>query len=202
MDELSMKVNWDKVVGLIPAIIQSVKDREVLMLGYMDREALEKTLKEKRVCFYSRTKQRLWTKGETSGNYLKVCNIRLDCDHDAVLVEVEPMGSVCHKGTHTCFSKPFWLEEIIDTRRKENDPNSYVCYLNQKGPSYISQKVGEEAIEVALASVQENKEKILEESADLLFHLLVNLNHHGLSLEKVDQVLRRRHENGIHQKKS
>lgn len=191
---LEDQVNWDKVNGLLPAIIQSSEDHTVLMLGYMNREALIQTLREGVVCFFSRTKERLWIKGEISGNILKVISLSLDCDGDTLLIKALPAGPVCHTGTPTCFDHSFYkkLEAIIDARKKANAEGSYVAQLMRQGGARIAQKVGEEGVEVALASVQQNKEKILEESADLFFHLLVNLNYHELTFEQVEKVLEKR----------
>lgn len=200
------QIDWDKVDGLIPAIIQSVIDKEVLMLGFMNPEAIQQTVQEGKVCFYSRTKQRLWVKGETSGHFLQVHDIQLDCDRDTLLIKVKPQGSVCHNGNSTCFSKTFTkqLEGIIQNRKKEKDQSSYVHLLVEKGAAAIAQKIGEEGVEVALASQMGDKEQILEESADLFFHFLVNLNFHDLSFNDVERVLTKRHKekNGIYKENS
>lgn len=196
------QINWDKVEGLLPVIVQSSIDKEVLMLGYMNREALKKTCTEGIVCFYSRTKKRLWIKGECSGNKLDVNTISLDCDKDTLLIEVNPRGPICHTGNKSCFSDSFItkLEDLITTRKIEQSPQSYVYRLMKRGTSYIAQKIGEEGVELALASQQSDKQEILEESADLLFHMLVNLNHHGLSFKDIEKILKARNEtkHGIH----
>lgn len=199
--EISQKIDWEKVGGLVPAVIQSAEDYSVLMLGYMNKEALQQTLETGLVTFYSRTKQRLWQKGETSGNLLSVRKIFLDCDQDTLLIQVVPKETVCHCGSYSCFSSDdkslaftTYLERFMDRRIEEKAEGSYVYNLMNKGKSRIAQKVGEEAFEVALASIEENKGKLAEESADLIFHLLVNLKHHGLKYNDVIDVLKERHE--------
>ncbi|MCH4823229.1 bifunctional phosphoribosyl-AMP cyclohydrolase/phosphoribosyl-ATP diphosphatase HisIE [Gramella lutea] len=196
--------------GLVPAIIQDSKTRKVLMLGYMNEEAFLKTNESKKVTFYSRTKERLWTKGEESGNFLNLVNIKLDCDNDTLLVEVHPEGPVCHKGTDTCWAEEnktdygflSKLEGIIDSRqklsetepelRKEND-NSYVVSLFDKGINKIAQKVGEEAVETVIEAKDNNDDLFLNESADLLFHYLILLKAKGFGLRDIVEVLEKRH---------
>lgn len=196
--------------GLVPAIIQDAKTRKVLMLGYMNEEAFLKTNETKKVTFYSRTKQRLWTKGEESGNFLNLVNIKLDCDNDTLLVEVKPEGPVCHKGTDTCWAEENTvdygflskLEGIIESRqklsqtepalRKENE-NSYVTSLFDKGINKIAQKVGEEAVETVIEAKDDNDDLFLNESADLLFHYLILLKAKGFGLKDIVKVLEGRH---------
>ncbi|WP_300436204.1 bifunctional phosphoribosyl-AMP cyclohydrolase/phosphoribosyl-ATP diphosphatase HisIE [Christiangramia sp.] len=196
--------------GLVPAIIQDSKTRKVLMLGYMNEEAFLKTNETKKVTFFSRTKERLWTKGEESGNFLNLVNIKLDCDNDTLLVEVNPEGPVCHKGTDTCWAEENTvdygflskLEGIIASRqklsetepelRKEND-NSYVVSLFDKGINKIAQKVGEEAVETVIEAKDNNDDLFLNESADLLFHYMILLKAKGFGLKDIVKVLEERH---------
>ena len=194
-------LNFGKLNGLIPAIIQDASSNQVLMVGFMNREAVQKTLQERRVTFWSRTKQRLWQKGETSGNTLEVSSIQVDCDGDAVLVRAHPKGPVCHTGTFTCFGESksgesnsvlTELENIIRERRQQMPSESYTTNLFRQGIARIAQKVGEEAVETIVASMQGDREAIKEESADLLYHLLVLLQERGLSLEEVTTVLQKR----------
>ena len=197
------KLNFDKMNGLIPAIIQDATTRQVLMLGYMNKEALAKTLEERRVTFWSRSKNRSWQKGETSGNVLEVVSIKADCDGDAVLVYAHPTGSVCHTGVHTCFgeektdevSSVFGrLENTIRDRRQHQPKGSYTAKLFQQGIGRIAQKVGEEAIETVVAALQQDREGLKEESADLLYHLIVLLQERGVEMADVAGVLRKRME--------
>jgi len=196
--------------GLVPAIIQDSKTRKVLMLGYMNEEAFLKTNETKKVTFFSRTKERLWTKGEESGNFLNLVNIKLDCDNDTLLVEVNPEGPVCHKGTDTCWAEENTveygflskLEGIIASRQKlsetepglrmEND-NSYVVSLFDKGINKIAQKVGEEAVETVIEAKDNNDDLFLNESADLLFHYMILLKAKGFGLKDIVKVLEERH---------
>lgn len=183
--------------GLIPAIIQDAQTNNVLMLGYMNQEAFDKTLETKKVTFYSRSKQRLWTKGEESGNFLNLVNIQNDCDDDSLLIKVNPVGSTCHNGTDTCWGEEntndlaflSQLEDIIKQRRTSNDEKSYVNDLFKKGINKIAQKVGEEAIEVVIEAKDNNDELFLNESADLLFHYLILLQAKGFKLNDVVEVL-------------
>ncbi len=188
--------------GLMPVIIQDHITLKVLMLGFMNAEALQKTEAEKRVVFYSRSKQRLWMKGETSHNYLNVKNIQLDCDADTILIQVIPEGPVCHTGTDTCFGEKNMsadfikqLESVIHDRRIGNDDKSYVKSLFNKGINKIAQKVGEEAVEVVIEAKDNNAELFLNESADLLFHYLILLQAKGFKMEDVLAVLKQRHIN-------
>jgi phosphoribosyl-AMP cyclohydrolase / phosphoribosyl-ATP pyrophosphohydrolase len=197
------KLNFDKMNGLIPAIIQDATTRQVLMLGYMNQEALTKTLEERRVTFWSRSKNRFWQKGETSGNVLEVVSIKPDCDGDAVLVYARPTGPVCHTGVHTCFgeeesdetSAVFGrLENTIRDRRQHQPEGSYTAKLFQEGVGRIAQKVGEEAIETVVAALQQDREALKEETADLLYHLMVLLEDRGLEIADVAKVLKKRME--------
>ena len=186
---------------LIPAIIQDGSTKTVLMLGYMNREALEHTLETRKVTFYSRSKQRLWTKGESSKNYLNYLSHTWDCDRDALLLEVQPEGPTCHKGTDSCWGAENQaqygflteLEGIITSRLQEDASSSYVARMNQKGLDKIAQKVGEEAVEVVIAAKNTDQNDMLDESADLLFHFLLLLNKKNLGLDDVVQRLSQRH---------
>ncbi|WP_339335805.1 bifunctional phosphoribosyl-AMP cyclohydrolase/phosphoribosyl-ATP diphosphatase HisIE [uncultured Maricaulis sp.] len=194
-------LDWKKGDDLIPAIVQDVATRQVLMLGYMNVEALAATIETGKVHFFSRSKQRLWKKGETSGNTFKLVNLSADCDSDALLVEVKPKGAACHTGTVSCFGDDpgpglgflAHLRAIIRKRKKDKTKGSYVGSLMAKAPKRPAQKVGEEGVEVAMAAVSESKEALTGEAADLLFHLMVLLESRDLSLEDVVDVLRKRH---------
>ncbi len=196
-------INWEKVSGLLPAIIQDAEDSRVLMLGYMNHEALKKTLKSGYVTFYSRTRKALWVKGETSGNYLNFVSAELDCDGDTLLVKAKPVGPVCHIGAQTCFNDRTALSlenlnnltEIIKQRNKKRPKGSYITKLFKKGPYGIAQKVGEEGVELSLARVKEDEEEILNEAADLLFHMMVLLESSNLTIGDVCDVLASRHKN-------
>ena len=201
------RIDWDKGAGLVPAIVQDAHSGSVLMLGYMNREALQATLKSGRVVFFSRSKQRLWQKGETSGHSLELRALRLDCDADTLLLSAEPAGPVCHTGTATCFGdEPLaaaarlsflaQLEQIIAQRVAENPEGSYTARLVQSGVRRVAQKVGEEGLEVALAGCGEDNVSLLGECADLLYHLLVLLRARALSLDQVIEVLRARNAQG------
>lgn len=185
--------------GLVPAIVQDDTTQRVLMLGYLNEEAWEKTQREKRVTFFSRSKNRLWTKGETSGHYLHVREIRLDCDGDTVLIKATPEGPVCHTGSDTCFHEDNshfdlgYLERIIAQRQNNATEGSYTKSLFAKGLNKIAQKVGEEAVELIIEAKDQNREKFLGESADLLFHFLVLLRAKECQLSDVVDVLRARH---------
>jgi len=184
---------------LIPAIIQHARTNQVLMLGYMNEEALAKTKEEERVTFYSRSKQRLWTKGETSGNYLNLVSIQEDCDNDTYLIKVIPEGETCHKGTYTCFGKKepagflHELQAIIQDRKDNPGEGSYTASLFEKGTKKIAQKVGEEATEVILEAMDGKKDLLIEEASDLLYHLLVLLADQDLKLEDIEAKLMERH---------
>ncbi len=192
-------IDFSKLNGLIPCIVQDADTKAVLMLGFMNEEAYQKTLTEKRVTFYSRSKARLWTKGETSGNWLELVEILEDCDHDTLLIKVNPRGPVCHTGTDTCFNEmnDQWslgsLEKIINDRKLNPKIESYTSTLFRSGINKIAQKVGEEAVELVIESKDENKERFLNEAADLMFHYLVLLSAKNILLEDVFHTLRKRH---------
>ncbi|WP_185882068.1 bifunctional phosphoribosyl-AMP cyclohydrolase/phosphoribosyl-ATP diphosphatase HisIE [Blattabacterium cuenoti] len=189
---------------LIPVIIQDYKTNKVLMLGYMNEEAYTKSIEEKKVTFYSRSKKRLWTKGEVSKNYLLIKNILIDCDQDALLIKAEPTGPICHKGTDTCWKEMnkmnflFHLENIISNRVNQKDENSYVVKLFKKGINKISQKLGEEAVEMIIESKDDNPSLFLNESADLLFHYLLLLYSKGVTIHDVINLLEKRHKSKNH----
>ncbi len=194
-----MNIDFEKGGGLIPAVVQDSATRRVLMVGYMNREAVEKTQREGRVCFYSRTKRRLWTKGESSGNYLEVRQILPDCDRDTLLIKADPAGPVCHTGSDTCFQEQngepdflAYLSGIIKERKHHGDRRSYTRGLLNAGVKRIAQKVGEESVELAIAAVDEDAEAFLNEAADLVFHLLVLLEARDASIDDVIDVLRSR----------
>ena len=204
MDDITTTMNVDfnkNPDGLVPAIIQDNTTNKVLMLGYMNAEALKKTIDSQLVTFFSRTKQRLWIKGEESGNVLNLVDIKLDCDSDSLLIKVDPKGPTCHKGTDTCWNENnvasygfiSTLEDTIELRIKEADPEkSYVASLFAKGINKIAQKVGEEAIEVVIEAKDDNDTLFLDESADLLFHYLMLLQAKGFKMNDVVSVLNRR----------
>ncbi|NKI32245.1 bifunctional phosphoribosyl-AMP cyclohydrolase/phosphoribosyl-ATP diphosphatase HisIE [Croceivirga thetidis] len=198
-----MKIDFDKNSdGLVPAIIQDAKTKKVLMLGYMNQEAFDKTQELQKVTFFSRSKQRLWTKGEESGHFLELVDLKIDCDFDTILVRANPKGPTCHTGTDTCwfeenkqdFGFLSELEEIIASRKEnKEDEKSYVASLFRKGINKIAQKVGEEAVETVIEAKDENDDLFLNESADLLFHLLILLKAKGFGLNDVVKVLESRH---------
>ena len=198
--------DWSKGDGLLPAVVQDAITGKVLMLGYMNRESLGKTLGEKRVTFYSRSKQRLWTKGETSGNFLHLVDAAIDCDNDTLLITARPDGPTCHNGTDSCFGDEIGaaagrlaflsrLESVIEKRVSERPEGSYTARLWAEGKTRMAQKVGEEGVEVALAAVTQPDDKLLSEAADLLFHLTLLLKSRQLSLSHVVAELERRHSN-------
>ncbi len=189
-----MKIDFAKENGLVPAIIQDATTNKVLMLGFMNDEAFQKTQKEKRVTFFSRTKNRLWTKGEESGNYLNVVSIQMDCDNDTLLIKANPVGSVCHTGADTCWKEKnnkgnldflTELEQTIETRKNSPTQDSYTSKLFAEGINKVAQKVGEEAIEMVIESKDNNNDLFLNESADLLFHYLILLQAKGFKLQDV-----------------
>ena len=196
-----MELDFDKMGGLIPAIIQDSRTKNVLMLGFMNREAYEKTLELKKVTFYSRTKQRLWTKGEQSGNFLNVVSIEEDCDKDTLLIKVIPDGPVCHTGTATCFNDHneygieflSYLQDFIEKRHKEMPENSYTTTLFQSGINRMAQKVGEEAIETVIEATNGTEGRMMYEASDLLYHLIVLLTAKGRRIEELADALRQRH---------
>ncbi len=194
-------INFIKVGGLVPTVVQDAFSKEVLMLGYMNEEAVEKTVKSGKVTFFSRTRQRLWTKGESSGNYLLVKEMKLDCDRDTLLIKADPVGPVCHKGTDTCFgeenkSKTAFIDKLratIKDRKQNPTDKSYTTSLFAKGINKVAQKVGEEAVEIVIEAKDDNKELFLGEAADLLYHYLVLLEAKGYELDEVMDVLIHRH---------
>ncbi|MDO9594695.1 MAG: bifunctional phosphoribosyl-AMP cyclohydrolase/phosphoribosyl-ATP diphosphatase HisIE [Lutibacter sp.] len=197
-----MNINFNKNNdGLIPAIIQDATTKNVLMLGYMNQEAFDKTIETNQVTFFSRTKNRLWTKGEESGHFLNVVSVQNDCDQDTLLIQVNPVGPTCHKGTDTCWGEKndatfgflSQLEAVIKSRREAgNSEKSYVASLFEKGINKIAQKVGEEAIEVVIEAKDDNDELFVNESADLLFHYLILLQAKGFTLKDIVKVLEER----------
>ncbi|BDS11834.1 bifunctional phosphoribosyl-AMP cyclohydrolase/phosphoribosyl-ATP diphosphatase HisIE [Aureispira anguillae] len=198
---MSIALDYKKMGGLVPAIIQDERTQNVLMLGYMNEEALAQTLETGLVTFYSRSKQRLWVKGETSGNYLELVKWQKDCDHDALLIRVNPKGNTCHKGTGTCFgtanNSKFdlnYLATIINDRKNNAHSESYTAQLLEKGINKVAQKVGEEAVELIIEAKDDNKKLFLGEAADLLYHYLVLLAAKDYSLDEVLAVLEQRHQ--------
>jgi phosphoribosyl-ATP pyrophosphohydrolase/phosphoribosyl-AMP cyclohydrolase len=193
------KLNFEKLNGLIPCIVQDSVTQKVLMLGFMNEEALRKTIQEKRLTFYSRSKQRLWTKGETSGNSLSLIEIIMDCDQDTLLIKAKPKGATCHTGTDTCFGEVnqqnglTFLETIIQDRKRNPKEGSYTTNLFNAGINKVAQKVGEEAIELVIEAKDNNKDLFLNEAADLMYHYLVLLSAKGYELEDVVSVLKERH---------
>jgi phosphoribosyl-AMP cyclohydrolase / phosphoribosyl-ATP pyrophosphohydrolase len=196
-----MKPDFSKDNGLIPAIIQDYSTNRVLMLGFMDQEAFEKTQREKKVTFYSRSKKRLWTKGETSGNFLQVKEILLDCDNDTLLIKAKPDGPTCHTGADTCWKeenngKAAFLEhlkKVIKDRKRNPSEKSYTTSLFKSGINKIAQKVGEEAVELVIEAKDNNKDLFKGEAADLIFHLLVLLEEKQIDLDEIIGVLEERH---------
>lgn len=196
-----MKIDFKKQNGLIPAIIQDKETQKVLMLGYMNEEALKITRESGKVCFYSRSRKTLWTKGETSGNYLYVKDIKVDCDNDTLLVKVNPAGPVCHTGADTCWNEKNnegiqfleYLEKVIESRKSATAEKSYTKSLFDKGINKIAQKVGEEAVELVIEAKDNNDKLFVNEAADLMFHYLVLLNKKGFRLGEVVKVLQERH---------
>ncbi len=198
-----MKINFNKNQdGLVPAIIQDANTKNVLMLGYMNKVALEKTQETEKVTFFSRSKQRLWTKGEESGNFLNLVDIKNDCDNDTLLISVNPVGPTCHTGSDTCWNEEnssnfgflSQLEKVIEQRRSAGSSDtSYVASLFEKGINKIAQKVGEEAIETVIEAKDDNDELFLYESADLLFHYLILLQAKGFTLKDIESELKKRH---------
>ena len=193
-------LDWDKNAGLIPAVIEDAVSGRVLMLAYMNREALQKTLETKRVTFFSRSKGRLWTKGETSGNFLNLVDLAADCDKDTLLVTVNAEGPACHLGTTSCFGdlQSRWqflrdLEVLLASRKGADPATSYTASLYARGTKRIAQKVGEEGVETALAATVHDREELRNEAADLVYHLLVLLQAENLELADVIDILRERH---------
>lgn len=195
-----MNIDFDKGEGLVPAVIQHPENLEVLMLGYMNEEALKLTRASGEVHFWSRSRQTIWRKGETSGHVLKVRDIKHDCDRDTLLVLAQPAGPVCHTGSDTCFKPKAEghflkeLEGIIHQRRTSSSEQSYTASLFEKGVNKIAQKVGEEATELVIEAMDNNDDRFVSEAADLMFHYMVLLAHRGVSLEQIEQELRSRHQ--------
>ena len=196
-----MKLDFDKVDGLIPAIIQDNVTNKVLMLGYMNEEALNKTQETGKVTFFSRTKQRLWTKGEESGNFLKLVSLAIDCDNDTLLIKVNPVGPVCHTGNDTCWNESNqgdiaflnYLQKFIEQRYNEMPEGSYTTTLFNKGVNRMAQKVGEEAVETVIEATNGTEEGFLYEASDLVYHLIVLLRSKGYSLDDIGRELKKRH---------
>ena len=196
-----MSLNFDKMGGILPAIIQDAQTNEVLMLGFMNLEAYEKTVSEGKVTFYSRTRERLWTKGEESGNFMDVIEILEDCDTDTLLIRVNPLGPACHTGMRTCFGETarddlsflLNLQALLQTRKEELPENSYTAKLFRQGPRKIAKKLGEEATELVIEAMDSDDECFLNEAADLLFHMTILLVDRGYRLEDVVKILEERH---------
>jgi len=196
-----MTIDYTKYAdGLVPAVIQDYNTHKVLMLGFMNEEALQKTEELGKVTFYSRSKQRLWTKGEESGHFLLLKTIAVDCDKDTLLIKAVPVGPVCHTGAATCWSEKnhsdnflIYLEEIINLRKLASPEESYVAKLFSKGINKLAQKVGEEAVELVIEAKDDNEELFVNEAADLLFHYLLLLNAKGYTLQNITDVLQKRH---------
>jgi len=194
-----MTIDFDKTNGLVPVVIQDEQTLEVLMLGYMNQEAYDKTVSEKVVTFFSRSKNRLWTKGETSNNFLHVKDIKIDCDNDTLLIKVKADGPTCHTGNRSCFNTDYnqnfilQLEQIVADRYENPQEGSYVNKLRNKGLNKIAQKVGEEGVETVIAALAETEKDLINEASDLVFHLIVLLREKGLTLETIAKNLEERH---------
>lgn len=202
-----MEINFEKMDGLIPAIIQDANTKNVLMLGFMNQEAYHKTIQSKRVTFWSRTRQCIWTKGETSGHYLHVVSIDSDCDNDTLLIKVHPEGAVCHNGTDTCWGEsneknPLLflaeLQNFIEKRHEEMPEGSYTTSLFKDGINRIAQKVGEEALEAVIEATNGTNERLVYEASDMFYHLIVLLTEKGLRIEEVVRELQTRHDPNWH----
>jgi phosphoribosyl-ATP pyrophosphohydrolase/phosphoribosyl-AMP cyclohydrolase len=195
-----MKIDFKKGNGLVPVVIQDNSTLQILMLGYMNEEALDKTIKEKKVTFFSRSKNRLWTKGETSGNYLYVEEIFPDCDNDSILIKVSPAGPVCHTGSTSCFGEEtskgfvYKLEQIINQRINTDIEDSYTNKLYKKGINKVAQKVGEEAVELIIEAKDNNEDLFRNEAADLVYHLLILLKAKNINLQSIEEILKLRHQ--------
>jgi len=193
-----MNIDFTKSNGLVPVIIQHNETLQVLMLGYMNKEALQKTQTEKKVTFFSRSKNRLWTKGETSGNYLLVNQILIDCDNDSLLIKATPIGVTCHTGSTSCFNEEtakgflYQLQKTISKKIESNDENSYTNKLYQRGINKVAQKVGEEAVELVIEAKDNNDDLFKNEAADLLYHLLILLKAKNFILEDIEEILQQR----------
>ena len=193
------EINFNKLAGLVPAVIQDNTTLQVLMVGFMNSEALVKTTAEGKVTFYSRTKKRLWTKGETSGNYLYVKDIIPDCDNDTLLIKVDPAGPVCHTGNTSCFGPGsvkgflYELEKIVNQRIDDNAEDSYTNKIFRQGINKAAQKVGEEAVELIIEAKDDNPDLFKNEAADLLYHLLILLKLKGITVTDIEEILKSRH---------
>ena len=192
-----MEADFSKNGGLLSVILQDTRTKQVLMNGYMNEEALTKTKEDGVVWFYSRSKERLWKKGETSGHIQKVVSMKLDCDQDALLIEVDPHGPTCHTGTQSCFGDEYFnlsvLDQTVQKKLQNPEEGSYTKYLQEQGIDKILKKCGEEMTEVVLAAKNKDRENLIDESSDILYHFLVLLNHEGLSLKDVEKNLEERH---------
>lgn len=199
MKEIINKINWEKVNNLVPAIIQDISNNEVLMLGYMNKEAIEKTFETKKIHFFSRTKNRIWMKGEESKNYLNLVDFSLDCDEDTILIKVEPVSPTCHKGNYSCFGEKkdsiqnfIDLFKLIQKRKNDLPENSYTTSLFKDGEDQICAKIKEEALEVIQSIKKETKQRLIEESSDLIYHLFVALVEKNVLLKDILRELDKR----------
>lgn len=196
-----MDLNFEKMNGLIPAIIQDSQTRKVLMLGFMNKEAYEKTIETGKVTFFSRSRQSLWTKGETSGNFLNVVSVKADCDNDTLLIQAKPEGPVCHTGTDTCWGEKneadifflSYLQDFIEKRHKEMPKDSYTTSLFQAGINRMAQKVGEEAVETVIEATNGTDDRLIYEASDMIYHLIVLLTSKGMRIEDLARELQKRH---------
>ena len=197
-----MEIDFEKMGGLVPAIIQDAKTKTVLMLGYMNKEAYDKTTKTGKVTFFSRSRQCLWTKGETSGNFLELVDIMVDCDNDTLLVKVNPTGPTCHKGTDTCWGEKneanpllflTFLQDFINIRHEEMPEGSYTTSLFKDGVNRMAQKVGEEAVETVIEATNGTEDRLIYEASDLIYHLIVLLTSKGLRIDDLARELKKRH---------
>ena len=197
-----MEIDFEKMGGLVPAIIQDAKTKTVLMLGYMNKEAYDKTTKTGKVTFFSRSRQCLWTKGETSGNFLELVDIMVDCDNDTLLVKVNPTGPTCHKGTDTCWGEKneanpllflTFLQDFINIRHEEMPEGSYTTSLFKDGINRMAQKVGEEAVETVIEATNGTEDRLIYEASDLIYHLIVLLTSKGLRIDDLARELKKRH---------
>ncbi len=196
-----MDLNFEKMNGLIPAIIQDCQTRKVLMLGFMNKEAYEKTIETGKVTFFSRSRQSLWTKGETSGNFLNVVSVKADCDNDTLLIQAKPEGPVCHTGTDTCWGEKneadifflSYLQDFIEKRHKEMPKDSYTTSLFQAGINRMAQKVGEEAVETVIEATNGTDDRLIYETSDMIYHLIVLLTSKGMRIEDLARELQKRH---------
>ena len=199
---MDMEIDFEKMNGLVPAIIQDNRTLKVLMLGFMNEEALQKTLSTKKVTFYSRSRKCLWTKGETSGNYLNVVSVKCDCDNDTLLIKAIPDGTVCHTGADTCWNESntpnplaflSTLQDFIEKRREEMPEGSYTTSLFKDGINRMAQKVGEEALETVIEAVNGSNERLIYEASDMFYHLIVMLTEKGIRIERIAEELQKRH---------